>query len=81
MLANIAKGEVSSAETPPPVEFSERQLEVLALVIDGHTNKEIGAKLFITVPTVKYHIRNMLEQLQLENRRELVRYARKHKLV
>ena len=54
---------------------------MLALVIDGYTNKEIGAKLFITVPTVKYHIRNMLEQLQLENRRELVRYARKHALV
>ena len=76
VLADIAKGEEkNSAETPLVVEFSDRQREVLSLLTSGLTNKEIAGKLFLSVPTVKYHIRKMLELVQLENRHQLVRYA------
>lgn len=60
-----------SATTPPAVagqDLSPRELEVLRLVADGLTNKEIASKLCITVGTVKNHIHNALAKLEMENR-------------
>lgn len=48
--------------------LSERELEVLDLIADGLTNKEIGDKLFISVNTVKTHILKIYEKLDVQNR-------------
>ena len=45
-----------------------RELEVLQLIVDGHSNAEIAAKLYITVGTVKTHVRNILNKLCADDR-------------
>lgn len=61
----------SEAEAP---ELTRRELEVLRLVADGLSNKEIATSLFITEGTVKNHVHNALEKLQLENRTQAAAY-------
>jgi DNA-binding NarL/FixJ family response regulator len=58
--------------------FTPRELEVLAEVVTGASNKEIADDLFVSVNTVKNHIHNMLCKLDLKNRRELAKYAEQH---
>ncbi|MBI2865894.1 MAG: response regulator transcription factor [Chloroflexi bacterium] len=55
--------------------LSEREGEVLRLVAQGRTNKEVAAALYISENTVKYHLRNILDKLHLENRAQVVAYA------
>ena len=82
VLADIARGETISAETKrAEVELTDRQLDVLRLLAQGLSNKEIGAQLFLSVHTVKYHIRKTLEQLQFESRHQLARYAKESGIV
>ncbi|HIK14208.1 MAG TPA: response regulator transcription factor [Leptolyngbyaceae cyanobacterium M33_DOE_097] len=48
--------------------LTERELEVLQLIVDGHSNAEIADKLFITIGTVKTHVRNILNKLCADDR-------------
>ncbi len=58
-----------SAEADDPLELlSERQLEVLALLADGCSYEEIGKRLFITLNTVKFHVRSIFLRLGVRNR-------------
>jgi DNA-binding NarL/FixJ family response regulator len=61
--------------------LSERELLVLRLVASGAGNQEIAEKLSISVNTVKTHLKNILEKLQLENRTQAATYALTHGLV
>ncbi|MDA8212992.1 MAG: response regulator transcription factor [Clostridia bacterium] len=56
-------------------ELSFREKEVLRMVAQGATNKEIGAALCISENTVRNHLRNILEKLQLDNRVQAAAYA------
>ncbi len=56
-------------------DLTEREKEVLRLVADGSTNRDIAAQLIITENTVKYHLKNILEKLHLRNRAQAVAYA------
>ena len=60
--------------------LTARELEVLKLVATGITNREIATKLYISENTVKNHVRNILEKLQLHSRMEAVVYAVREKL-
>ena len=51
--------------------FSERELQVLRLLVAGETDATISEKLFISVPTVKTHIKNMKHRTGFRNRTEL----------
>ena len=62
-------------------DLSEREREVLRMLALGHTNQEIGTRLFVSVRTVEAHRRRILEKLRLETRADLVRYALDHHLV
>lgn len=69
-------GRVGEAiETDP--QLSPREKEILRLIAEGYTNKEIADKLVISPSTVYTHRGNLMEKLALNNRRELIQYARK----
>ena len=55
--------------------LSDRQLEIVKFIAHGRTNKEIAQELAITENTVKGHVKNILEKLELRNRQQLAVYA------
>ena len=57
--------------------LSSREREVLQLAAEGHTNAEIGKRLFISPRTVEIHRANMMAKLGLHDRTELIRYSLK----
>ncbi len=61
--------------------LTDRELEVLKLVAKGLSNREIAHELYIAENTVKNHIRNVLEKLNLHSRMEAVVYAMREKLL
>ncbi len=73
-----------AAEPPaswPPDGLSEREAEVLRLIALGHTNKEIGEQLFLSVRTVESHRAHIQQKLRLQTRAELVGYALENDMV
>jgi two-component system NarL family response regulator len=58
-----------------------REIEVLELVADGKTSRDIGDILFISENTVKNHIRNILDKLGLHSRNEAVLYAIRESII
>jgi Response regulator containing a CheY-like receiver domain and an HTH DNA-binding domain len=61
--------------------LSERELEVLALIATGQTNKEIARRLEVTPNTVKTHVGNLFEKLGAQRRTEAVLKARELRLI
>ena len=61
--------------------LTAREIEVLEMVADGKTSREIGDLLFISENTVKNHIRNILDKLGLHSRNEAVLYAVRENLI
>lgn len=58
-----------------------RELEVLKLITEGCTNKEIGKKLFISIHTVRNHIANIFQKLNCNTRTKAIREAQKKRLI
>jgi two-component system NarL family response regulator len=71
----------SDRQQVPSPRLTDRELEVLKLVAQGLNNREIAKRLFISENTVKNHVRNILEKLQLHSRMEAVMYAVREKLL
>jgi two-component system NarL family response regulator len=76
---NLLSRRVEPHDTAP--KLTDRETEVLRLVAKGMSNKEIAADLVIAENTVKNHVRNILEKLQLRSRMEAALYAVREKLV
>lgn len=55
--------------------LTEREREILKLLAEGHTTREIARMLFLSPKTVEWHRGNLMHKLKLRNRAELVRYA------
>jgi two-component system, NarL family, response regulator LiaR len=62
-------------------ELTQRERELLALMARGYSNQSISSSLSIAMPTVKFHVTNILAKLHADNRTEAVLIALKHKLV
>ena len=60
--------------------LTERQLEVLALLVKGNTMREVAAILKITQRTVAFHKYRIMEKLEISSNAELIRYAIKHRI-
>jgi len=58
------------------IDLTPRELEVVDLISDRLSNKEIAKKLSLSAYTVKNHVHNIIEKLQVEDRHEAVEYAR-----
>ena len=58
-----------------PVELSERESEVLRLLARGHTNREVGTQLNVSVKSVETYKARLMEKLYLHTRADLVKYA------
>nr|WP_194912151.1 response regulator transcription factor [Catenulispora rubra] len=83
-FAALARGaDAAPAADPvaPAPKLTDREMEVLKLVATGRNNREIAKELFITENTVKNHVRNILEKLNLHSRMEAVVYAVREKLL
>ena len=57
------------------VQMTQREKEVIELIAEGLTNKEIGQKLYISPHTIKSHVHNILEKLTLHSRLQIAKYA------
>ena len=72
----------SSRRSPPPrAALSRREIEVLEMVADGLSNKEIAAGLGLALSTVKNHVHNLLGKLDVGRRRDAVRVAYEQGLI
>jgi two-component system, NarL family, response regulator NreC len=74
MVAAEAKANAAGAADP----LSDREREVMTMLALGHTNHEIGKKLYISLRTAETHRAHVMGKLQLSTRAELVRYAIDH---
>jgi len=65
----------------PEISLSEREIEIIALLSDGMSSKEIGDKLFISSRTVESHKANILSKLNLRNCAEMIKYSIKQGII
>jgi DNA-binding NarL/FixJ family response regulator len=79
-IAELA-GERLSKVPKSSIKLTVRELEVVNLIAEGLSNKEIGQRLFIATQTVKNHVHNILDKLQLHTRLEAVHYAHERNLL
>jgi DNA-binding NarL/FixJ family response regulator len=79
-FASMIKRTDERQQVPTP-RLTDREMEVLRLVAKGLNNRDIAKQLYISENTVKNHIRNILEKLQLHSRMEAVVYAVREKLL
>ena len=82
-FAALAKrdGEERAEQQVPAPKLTDREMQVLKLVAKGMNNRDIAKELFISENTVKNHVRNILEKLQIHSRMEAVMIAVREKLI
>lgn len=82
LAPEVAEAMISASLEPPPgADLTPRERELLALMARGLNNQEIAAELGVALPTVKFHVTNILSKLHVDNRTEAVLKALKHKIV
>lgn len=80
VMMNLVRGNTQDNNTDP-AHVTDRELEVLELIVREYTNQEIADKLYISIRTVDAHRRNLLQKTGAKNTAGLVKYAIKHDLV
>lgn len=79
LLTHLSDPGIQSREVERPL--SPREVEIVKLIAEGLTNKEIAGRLFLSTVTVDTHRKNILAKLHLKNTASLVKYAVDHKLL
>jgi DNA-binding CsgD family transcriptional regulator len=73
-VALVSRGAQGAAE-PPGIELTPRELDVLALLAEGASNKSIARQLGISVHTAKFHVGSLLQKLEASGRTDAVTHA------
>jgi two-component system, NarL family, nitrate/nitrite response regulator NarL len=74
MLVSLTQG-----KAPDPLqELTSREREILALIGNGFTNRQIGEKIFLSEQTIKHYVTNILQKLQVRSRVEAALLANRH---
>jgi DNA-binding NarL/FixJ family response regulator len=82
LLDEFARPKPSAREAYDPDALTDREQEVLELMVEGVTsNRKLASELGVSENTVKFHVRNILDKLHLHNRAQVVGYALRHRLV
>jgi len=82
LMRSLLDEKLAATSAPPCGQaLTPRETNVLQLIVQGYTNRQIGEELNISVRTVEGHRANLSEKLGLHNRVEMVRYAREHDLI
>ncbi len=83
MAQKLVQGylDLAAGEHYAGVSLSPREKEILSLLAEEYSNKEIAEKLFVSPSTVHSHRSNLMNKLGLSNRRELIQYARQQGLI
>jgi NarL family two-component system response regulator LiaR len=83
LAPEAAQALIQSARKPhtPEYDLTERELEVLALMVEGLSNPEIADRLVVSRSTAKFHVSNVLSKLGVASRTEAVSLALKHHLI
>jgi DNA-binding NarL/FixJ family response regulator len=81
ILQELVQPSVSKNRDADEVNITDRELEVLKLIVNEFTNQEIADKLYISVRTVDTHRRNLLQKTGAKNTAGLVKYAIKNNLL
>ena len=79
-MRTFAKDSNGSPRTDKP-HLSDREKQVVQLVVQGYCNREIGQRLFLSEQTVKNHLHNLFGKLGVSDRLELALYAIHHRLI
>src|SRR5512140_3261891 len=77
LLTDLGKPSATKRAADARDELTQREMEILELLAQGMSNKEIGEKLFLTEKTVKHYVTNILQKLQVHNRVEAALLAQK----
>ncbi|CAN5735557.1 hypothetical protein BH23CHL3_BH23CHL3_11770 [soil metagenome] len=81
VLAELARPSCTRSE-PAGQSLTDREQDVLELLVAGVTsNRDLALRLFVSENTVKYHLRNILDKLHVQNRAQVIAYAMRHNLV
>ncbi len=80
ILQELVTPDVNKVNDNDDVHITEREREVLKLIVNEFTNQEIADKLFVSVRTIDAHRRNLLQKTGAKNTAGLVKYALKNKL-
>jgi two-component system, NarL family, response regulator LiaR len=64
-----------------PIELSYRELEVLRLVVEGYSNPEIASTLYLSLSTVKTHVRSIMDKFMVRDRTRIAVIAVRNQLV
>ena len=80
-LIKVSPSQHMQHSEPVGSKLTEREREILLLMAQGMSNSAIAARLFVTVPTVKFHATHILGKLSAGSRTEAVLVAIKHRLV
>jgi DNA-binding CsgD family transcriptional regulator len=73
--ARVVAAREAATGPEPDVALTARELEVLALLAEGASNKQIGRRLGISAHTAKYHVASLLEKLDAVSRTDAVAHA------
>jgi LuxR family maltose regulon positive regulatory protein len=83
----VHTGDQSASQAAEPLQqalvepLTKRELEMLQMITDGHSNKDIGSKLFVAESTVKWHLGNIYSKIGVKNRTQAIASGRQLGLI
>ena len=70
-MRELAAGKPAATAEAEVLALTEREREVVRLIAEGLTNREIGRAMFVSESTVKFHVRNVMRKLDVHHRAEI----------